>query len=56
MSNPRNEVSSHQIPYIKELEHIALNILRENPESKEKIKEILEKYASRYARTHNIRT
>jgi len=55
MSNIRDRDSSHAIPYIKELERIALNLLRKNPNNKEKLKEILEDYASRYAREYNIR-
>jgi len=50
MSNTRNSV-----PYIKELERVAVNLLRKNLNSKEKLKEILEDYASRYAREYNIR-
>ncbi len=55
MSNIEKAGSSHQIPYIKEIERLALKILRENPDDKEKLKEILEDYASRYAREYNIR-
>jgi len=49
MSNIKKAGSSHQIPYIKEIERLALKILREN------LQEILEDYASRYAREYNIR-
>jgi len=56
MFNTRDAGSSHTIPYIKEIEHAVLNILRENPNDKEKLKEMLENYASRYAREYNIRT
>ncbi|RLI12573.1 hypothetical protein DRO35_02715, partial [Candidatus Bathyarchaeota archaeon] len=44
------------IPYIKELEKVALKILKENSNYKERLKEILEEYASRYSREYNIRT
>jgi len=56
MSNIENVDSSYQIPYIKEIERLALSILRKKPDDKEKLKEILENYASRYAREYNIRT
>jgi len=56
MPNIRNEGSFRQVPYVKELERVALNLLRKNPNNKEKLKEILDEYASRYAREHNIRT
>ncbi len=56
MSNIENAGSLHQIPYIKELERVALSILRKNPNDKEKLKEILEDYARRYAEEYNIRT
>ena len=55
MSNIRDAGSSTAIPYVKELERIVLNLLREKPDDKEKLKEILENYASRYAREYNIR-
>ena len=55
MSSVRDK-SSSSIPYIKELEKVALKILRENPDDKEKLKEMLEEYASRYSREYNIRT
>ncbi|MCD6325379.1 hypothetical protein J7L97_03730 [Candidatus Bathyarchaeota archaeon] len=55
MSNTGNKDSLRQIPYIKELERVAVNLLRKNQNSKERLKEILEEYASRYAREYNIR-
>jgi len=56
MLNTRDADSPHAIPYIKEVEYAALNLLKKNPNNKEELKEILENYASRYAREHNIRT
>jgi len=56
MSNIRNAGSFNRVPYIKELERITLSLLRKDPNNKEKLKEILENYASRYAREYNIRT
>jgi len=56
MPDIRDAGSSRTVPYIKELEHVVLNILRENPNNKERVKEILENYAGRYAREYNIRT
>ena len=50
------DAGSPNIPYIKELEKVALKILKENPDYKERLKEILEEYASRYSREYNIRT
>jgi len=56
MPNIRNASSFSRVPYIKELERVALSLLRKNPNNKEKLKEILEDYASRYAREYNIRS
>ena len=56
MPNIGDAVSVPQVPYIKELENVALKILKKNPNDKEKLKEILENYATRYAREYNIRT
>ena len=51
-----NADSSTQIPYIKELERAVLRIIRKNQNDKERLKEILEDYASRYAKEYNIGT
>ena len=56
MPNIRDEVSVLQIPYIKEIEKVALKILRKDPNNKEKLKEMLENYANRYVREYDIRT
>ena len=56
MSNTGNADSSTQIPYIKELERAVLRIIRKNQNDKERLKEILEDYASRYAKEYNIGT
>jgi len=55
MSNIKDADSFNQVPYIRELERVALNLLRKNPNDKKKLKEILEDYASRYAREYNFR-
>jgi len=55
MSNIRNAGSLRQVPYIKELERVALNLLKRNLNDKEKLKEILEEYAARYAKEHSLR-
>jgi hypothetical protein len=55
MSNVENEDPLRRIPYIKEIERIAISLLKKNPNDKEKLKEMLEDYASRYAREYHIR-
>jgi len=55
MSNTGNAGSVNKVPYIKELERVALKLLRKNPNDKEGLKEILENYATRYAREYSIR-
>jgi len=56
MSNTGNIDSPNQIPYIKELERTVMRIIRKNQNYKERLKEILEDYASRYAKEYNIGT
>jgi hypothetical protein len=56
MSNVENEDPLHRIPYIREIERVAISLLKKSPNNKEKLKEILEDYASRYAREYHIRT
>ncbi|MEM2145599.1 MAG: hypothetical protein QW279_09575 [Candidatus Jordarchaeaceae archaeon] len=49
MSKPSSNTLDEAIPYVSELESQILRILRKNPENKEKVKEILEKYATKYS-------
>ena len=49
MSKNRAENAGEVIPYISEVETQVLSILRKNSEDKEKVKEILEKYSTRYS-------
>ncbi len=49
MSKTRAEKAGEAIPYVSEFETQILGILRKNSEDKEKVKEILEKYATRYS-------
>ncbi len=49
MSKSSSNVMNETIPYVSELEAQVLGILRKNAENKEKVKEILEKYATRYS-------
>ncbi|MBS7657341.1 hypothetical protein KEJ33_05405 [Candidatus Bathyarchaeota archaeon] len=49
MSQTLSENTSEEVPYIEEFESQVIGILRKNAENKEKIKEILEKYAARYS-------
>lgn len=38
------------VPYISEVERSALNILKDDPDNKKELKELLEEFAARYAR------
>lgn len=49
MSKTGKRSSSYNIPYILEFESLALNILKDGINSKEQLRELLEKYAIRYA-------
>ncbi|MBS7615104.1 hypothetical protein KEJ18_05170 [Candidatus Bathyarchaeota archaeon] len=49
MSQTRSENTSEEVPYIEKFEPQAIGILRKNAENKEKVKELLEKYAERYS-------
>ena len=49
MSKPRSENTGETIPYVPEFEAQVLSILKKDAENKEKVKEILEKYATRYS-------
>jgi len=55
MSNVEDGDPLRRIPYIKEIERAALSLLKEDPNNRERLKEILEDYASRYAREYHIR-
>lgn len=46
--NP-TENAGEMVPYISEVEAQVLGVLRRNAEDKEKVKEILEKYAARHS-------
>jgi hypothetical protein len=45
----RSENKGEAIPYVSEFEAQVLGVLRKNSEDKEKVKELLEKYAARYS-------
>lgn len=49
MSKTRVETSGELVPYIAEVEAQVLRALRKTPEDKQKVKEILEKYAARHS-------
>ncbi len=49
MSKTRVENTGEAVPYISEVETQVLGVLRKNSEDKEKVKEILEKYAARHS-------
>jgi hypothetical protein len=49
VSKNRSENTGAAIPYMSEFETQVLNILRKDAEDKEKVKELLEKYATRYS-------
>jgi len=49
VSKTRSENVDEAIPYVSEFEAQVLSILRKDAENKEKVKEILEKYATRYS-------
>ncbi len=49
MSKTGFENTSEEVPYINEFEPQAIGILRKNAENREKVKELLEKYAARYS-------
>ncbi len=49
MSKIRTENVDEAVPYISEVEAQVLGVLRRNSEDKEKVKEILEKYAARHS-------
>jgi len=45
--------SMRGIPYIREIERIAVKLLKENPDDKDRLKEMLDDYAGRYAREYS---
>jgi len=45
----RSENKGEAVPYVSEFETQVLGVLRKNSEDKEKVKELLEKYAARYS-------
>lgn len=49
MLKTRSENMGEAVPYVSEFEAQVLTILRKDAENKEKVKEILEKYATRYS-------
>jgi hypothetical protein len=49
VSKTRAENTGEAIPYVSEFETKVLSILRKDAEDKEKVKELLEKYATRYS-------
>lgn len=49
MSKNPTENAGEMVPYISEVEAQVLGVLRRNAEDKEKVKEILEKYAARHS-------
>ena len=49
MSKTRSENMGETIPHVSEFEAQVLSILKKDVENKEKVKEILEKYATRYS-------
>jgi hypothetical protein len=49
VSKTRAENTGEAIPYVSEFETQVLSILRKDAEDKEKVKELLEKYATRYS-------
>jgi hypothetical protein len=49
VSKTHAEKAGEVIPYVSEVETQVLGILRKNSEDKEKVKELLEKYATRYS-------
>lgn len=49
VSKTRVENTGEAVPYISEVETQVLGVLRKNSEDKEKVKEILEKYAARHS-------
>ena len=52
MSDAKDK-SKRGIPYIKEIERIAVDLLKEDPCDKDKLKEMLDDYAGRYAREYS---
>ena len=52
MSDTRGR-STHRIPYIREIEKIAVEPLKEDPKDKDRLKEMLDDYAGRYAREYS---
>jgi len=45
--------SMRGIPYIREIERIAVELLKEDPDDKDRLKEMLDDYAGRYAREYS---
>jgi len=45
--------STHGIPYVREIEKIAVELLKEDPHDKDRLKEMLDDYAGRYAREYS---
>jgi len=45
--------STRGIPYIREIEKIAVELLKEDPDNKDRLKEMLDDYAGRYAREYS---
>jgi len=52
MSDAKDK-SKRGISYIKEIERIAVDLLKEDPCDKDKLKEMLDDYAGRYAREYS---
>ena len=50
MSETKNRSSGYMVPYILEFEGLALSILEGDRESGGKLKELLEEYATKYAK------
>ncbi len=55
MSDNKGE-SMRGIPYIREIERIAVDLLKEDPHDKDRLKEMLDDYAGRYAREYSVGT
>ena len=48
--------SMRGIPYIREIERITVDLLKEDPCNKDRLKEMLDDYAGRYAREYSVGT
>ena len=50
VSETRDSSSGYATPYILEFEGLALSVLEHDGDNREKLKELLEEYAARYAK------